>query len=240
MMQESPSLHPPFSPFLLLCHWTLNSCIYLQNMTIGIQFNCKTVCVQVTRYSRRRVWCPCCCRPLTRPVNSQDNCLWSRKCCRPPALWSDWPVLTWTQVYNFAQQLVGGQDSVIGKPKDQGPKGTEFNPRLHRQRCSTWATASFCMWDNKDLLSTVGHSPSNAFSLILCLLACWYAPTSMYYNGMLTSLSCVADTKLTAFWSMILDSNKQWIVSDKFLSSASEESKWSLTKLIHIMHILMF
>jgi hypothetical protein len=32
------------------------------------------------------------------------------------------------------------------------PKGTGFDPRLDHKRCSTWATNSFSMWDNKDLL----------------------------------------------------------------------------------------
>ena len=36
----------------------------------------------------------------------------------------------------------------------------------------------------------------------------------------------IADTKLGPFWAMILDSSKQWIVSDKFLASATDESKW--------------
>jgi hypothetical protein len=40
----------------------------------------------------------------------------------------------------------------VDKALDYRPKGTGFDPRLDHQRRSTWATNSFAMWDNKDLL----------------------------------------------------------------------------------------
>jgi hypothetical protein len=46
----------------------------------------------------------------------------------------------------------GGQDSLVDKALDYRPKDTGFDPRLDPQRRSTWATKSFSMWDNKDLL----------------------------------------------------------------------------------------
>jgi hypothetical protein len=46
----------------------------------------------------------------------------------------------------------GGQDSLVDKALDYRPKGTGFHPRFDHKRCSTWATYSFSMWDNKDLL----------------------------------------------------------------------------------------
>jgi hypothetical protein len=45
-----------------------------------------------------------------------------------------------------------GQDSLVDKALNYRPKGNEFDPRLDHKRRPTWATNSFSMWDNKDLL----------------------------------------------------------------------------------------
>jgi hypothetical protein len=49
-------------------------------------------------------------------------------------------------------EWIGGQDSLADKALDYRPKGSGFDPRLHHKRRSLWATDSFSMWDNKDLL----------------------------------------------------------------------------------------
>ncbi|KAK7087777.1 stalled ribosome sensor GCN1-like [Littorina saxatilis] len=48
----------------------------------------------------------------------------------------------------------------------------------------------------------------------------------------LASVDIEADAKLGPFWSMITDSNKQWIVSDKFMSFATEETLCSLVAVV--------
>lgn len=48
----------------------------------------------------------------------------------------------------------------------------------------------------------------------------------------LASVDIEAENKLGPFWSMILDNSKQWIISDKFLASANDESLVSLVSVI--------
>jgi hypothetical protein len=54
----------------------------------------------------------------------------------------------------------------VDKALDYRPKGTGFDPRLDHKRRSTWATNSFSMWDNKDLMIGLIHIKHTSIRII--------------------------------------------------------------------------
>jgi hypothetical protein len=63
---------------------------------------------------------------------------------------------------NKGRPYLAGRMAELVKRWTHRPKGTGFDPCLDHKRRSTWATNSFSMWDNKDLLIIASERISTA------------------------------------------------------------------------------
>jgi hypothetical protein len=100
-----------------------------------------------------------------------------------------------------------GQDSLVDKALGYRPKGTGFNPRLDHKRRSTWATNSFSMWDNKDLL-IVDHWSSRQILFITYCIAFFFVPktTREFLRLIVHSCqwACCLSTKSSSPWHALI------------------------------------
>ena len=107
---------------------------------------------------------------------------------------------------------------------------TKANPLLKTGQIARGATPPWHPVHPAQYLVFIWKNPDVPRSASACLLGVppvlstnWPKRDAAFAVTLYTVV--ISDSKLGPFWTMILDSGKQWMVSDKFLASATDESE---------------